>query len=123
MPERISKVSVGIEVGEGAQPIRSVPEAETPFRILILGGFCGRGASGERAPIAGRRPVAVDSDNLDQVLASLPPSVQLPQAPLRFHALDDFHPDHVYQHTGLFRKLANLRDQPAPVPPTSEKPQ
>jgi len=116
MSERISKVSVGIEVGEGTQPIRSVPEAETPFRILILGDFSGRGVRGERTPIAGRRPIAVDSDNFDQVLSSLSPSVQLPQATLRFRALGDFHPDHIYQHTDLFQKIANLRNQPAPVP-------
>jgi len=58
----------------------------------------------------------VDSDNLDQVLASLSPSVQLPQGVLRFRALDDFHPDHIYQHADAFRKLADLRHQPAPVP-------
>jgi type VI secretion system protein ImpC len=116
MSERISKVSVGIEVGEGTQPISGLPEADTPFRMLILGDFSGRGFRGERAPIAGRRPIAVDSDNIDQVLSSLSPSLQLPQGALRFRALDDFHPDHIYRHTDAFRKLAELRNQPAPVP-------
>ncbi|MGA2040240.1 MAG: type VI secretion system contractile sheath large subunit [Bryobacteraceae bacterium] len=116
MSERISKVSVGIEVGESTQPILSTPDADTPFRILILGDFSGRGFRGERAPIAGRRPIAVDSDNLDQVLASIAPSVQLSQGTLRFRALDDFHPDHIYLRTDAFRKLAELRNQPAPVP-------
>ncbi|HEY1185512.1 MAG TPA: type VI secretion system contractile sheath small subunit, partial [Bryobacteraceae bacterium] len=90
MSERISRVSVGIEVGERAQPILSAPEADTPFRMLILGDFSGRGFRGERAPIAGRRPIAVDSDNLDQVLASISPAVQLPQGTLRFRSIDDF---------------------------------
>ena len=67
MSERIPKVSVGIDVSAGTQPIPGVPEAETPFRMLILGDFSGRGLRGERAPLAGRRPVAVDSDNLDQI--------------------------------------------------------
>jgi type VI secretion system protein ImpC len=116
MSERISKVSVGIEVGEGTQPILTVPDADTPFRMLILGDFSGRGLYGERAPIAGRRPVAVDSDNLDHVLASLSPSVRLPQGALQFRALDDFHPDYIYQHTDAFRKLADLRDRPVPAP-------
>ncbi|MFZ0933831.1 MAG: type VI secretion system contractile sheath large subunit [Bryobacteraceae bacterium] len=116
MSERIPKVSVGIEVGESTQPIRSAPDSDTPFRILILGDFSGRGFRGERAPIAGRRPLAVDCDNLDAVLASLSPSVQLPQGTLRFRALDDFHPDHIYQSTALFQKLAGLRNQPAPAP-------
>ncbi|HEY1217606.1 MAG: type VI secretion system contractile sheath large subunit [Bryobacteraceae bacterium] len=116
MSERISKVSVGIDVGAGAQPILSVPEADTPFRMLILGDFSGRGFRGERAPIGGRRPVAVDSDNLDQALSSLSPSVQLPQGTLRFRGLDDFHPDRIYQHAAVFGRLENLRNQPAPVP-------
>jgi type VI secretion system protein ImpC len=122
MSERISKVSVGIEVGERTQPVLSAPEAETPFRMLILGDFSGLGASGKRAPIAGRRPIAVDSDNLDQVLASLSPSVRLPQGTLRFRALDDFHPDHIYRHTDAFQKLADLRNRPAPVPPAPRQP-
>ena len=116
MSERFPKVSVGIDVSAGTQPILDAPESDTPFRMLILGDFSGRGLRGERAPLAGRRPVAVDSDNLDQVLASLSPSVQLPQGVLRFRALDDFHPDHIYQHADAFRKLADLRHQPAPVP-------
>jgi type VI secretion system protein ImpC len=116
MSERISKVSVGIEVGERTQPVLSVPETDTPFRMLILGDFSGRGFRGEHTPIAGRHPIAVDSDNLDQVLASLSPAVQLPQGTLRFRSIDDFHPDRIYQRTDAFRKLTELRNQPAPVP-------
>jgi type VI secretion system protein ImpC len=116
MSERISKVSVGIDVNAGTQAILSTPEADTPFRILILGDFSGRGFRGEHTPIAGRRPIAVDSDNFDEVLAALSPAVQLPQGTLRFRSLDDFHPDRIYQRTGAFRKLAELRNQPAPVP-------
>jgi len=41
--------------------------------------------------------------------------LQLPQAPLRFRKLDDFHPDQIYQHTDLFRKFADLRSRPAPA--------
>jgi type VI secretion system protein ImpC len=107
---------VSLDVGAGAQPIRSAPEAETPFRILVLGDFGGRGLRGERAPIAERRPRAVDCDNLDEALSSLSPSVHLSQATLRFQSLDDFHPDRIYRRAGLFRKLADLRSQPAPVP-------
>jgi len=116
MSERISRASVNLDVGAGAQPIRSAPEADTPFRMLILGDFSGRGPRGERVPIAERRPKAVDCDNLDQVLASLSPSVCLPRATLRFQALDDFHPDAIYRRADLFRKLADLRNQPAPGP-------
>jgi type VI secretion system protein ImpC len=116
MSERISRASVNLDVGVGAQPIHGVPEAETRFRILILGDFSGRGPRGERAPLAGRRPKAVDCDNLNEALSSLSPSVQLPQATLRFCTLDDFHPDRIYRRTDCFRKLADLLNQPAPVP-------
>jgi type VI secretion system protein ImpC len=122
MSERISRASVNLDVSVGTQPILSVPEAETPFRMLILGDFSGHGFCGEREPIAGRRPIAVDSDNLDQVLASLSPAVQLPQGTLRFRSIDDFHPDHIYLRTDAFRKLADLRNQPAPVPPPRQTP-
>jgi len=120
MAERISRTSVNLDVGAGTQPgtqhIQGVPEAETPFRILILGDFSGRGLRGEHAPLAGRRPKVVDCDNLDEVLGSLSPSVHLPQGTLHFRGLDCFHPDRLYQHSGLFRKLADLRQQPAPAP-------
>ena len=116
MPERSARTAVNLDVGAGAQPMRSALEPETPFRILILGDFSGRGLSGELAPIAERRPMAVDCDNFDEVLASLSPSVHLPQATLTFRALDDFHPDRIYRSADLFRKLADLRNQPAPLP-------
>jgi type VI secretion system protein ImpC len=116
MSERISKVSVNLDVSAGTQTILSVPETDTPFRMLIVGDFSGRGFRGERAPIDGRRPISVDSDNLDQVLASISPAVQLPQGTLRFRSIDDFHPDRIYQRTDAFHKLAELRNQPAPVP-------
>jgi type VI secretion system protein ImpC len=115
MAERFSKVSVGIEVGESAQPILSVPDSDTPFRILILGDFSG--ASRARAPIAQRRPIPVDCDNLDETIASLAPAVELPQRTLDFGALDDFHPDRIYQRDAVIRKLAGLREQPAPAAP------
>ena len=120
MSERISKVSVGIEVGESAQALPSVPDSDTPFRILILGDF--RGTGGERAPIAQRRPIPVDCDSLDEVIASLAPAVELPQRTLDFGALDDFHPDRIYQRDAVIRKLAGLREQPAPAPPMPAAP-
>jgi type VI secretion system protein ImpC len=113
MAERFSRVSVGIEVGEKEQPVPSEPESGTPFRILILGDFSGDRV---RAPIAQRRPIAVDCDNLDEVLAALAPAVVLPRGTLEFHELDDFHPDRIYERDEVIRKLAGLRDQPAPVP-------
>ena len=121
MVNRVSRTSVNLDISAGTQPTHGVPEAETPFRILIIGDFSGCGPGGERAPLAGRRPKAVDCDNLDEVLASLSPSVHLPEATLRFRALDDFHPDHIYRHTDLFRKLADLRKQAVPVLPTEQK--
>jgi len=119
MSNRISRVSVGIDVGETTHPIPVAPDSSTPFRILILGDF--KGAGTERAPIAGRRPKPVDCDNLDEVLASLSPSVQLPQGTLRFRAVDDFHPDRIYRRSESLRELASLRSQPAPAPPPPPK--
>ena len=113
MSERFSKVSVGIEVGASAQPILSVPDSDTPFRILILGDFSG--ASGRRPPIAQRRPIPVDCDSLDETIASLAPAVEMPPRTLDFGALDDFHPDRIYGRDAVIGKLAGLREQPAPA--------
>jgi type VI secretion system protein ImpC len=121
MSERISRSSVNLDVSAGRQPNHGLPEADTPFRILVLGDFSGRGLRGERAPLAGRRPKALDCDNLDEVLASFSPSVHLPQGTLRFRALDDFHPDWIYRQTDLFLRLADLRNHSAAVAASAEE--
>ncbi|MCC6341638.1 MAG: type VI secretion system contractile sheath large subunit [Bryobacterales bacterium] len=91
------------------------PDRDTPFRILVMGDFTGRASRGIRT--AGpRKPVSVDRDNFEDVLDSLEVQLRIPLEggaglDIRFHELDDFHPDHLFQKMPLFRKLRELRDQ------------
>lgn len=82
-----------------------------PFRILILGDFSADGA----APLAERRPLRVDIDNLDRAIERLAPrlALELEGTPveLRFAGLDDFHPEAIYREVELFAGLRGLREE------------
>lgn len=98
---------------------RGVPEADTPFRVVILGDFTGRvnrrlfdcGSS-----LARLRPIEVDRDNFDQVLAKLGVKLNLTLAGegqlginIEFNCLDDFHPDRIVERVELFQALRETR--------------
>jgi type VI secretion system protein ImpC len=106
----VGKIEVGLSVGEEAS--RQRPEPDTPFRIALLGDFSGR-AGADRA---GSPPLAIDRDNLDEVLAGLGVEVRLPgggpEAPplaLRFAELADFEPDRLLECVAIFQQLRDLR--------------
>ena len=87
------------------------PSEETPFRMLLLGNFSGR--TGDSPPLTGRRPILVDRDNVDDVMAKLDVQVQLPAGPfgpapltLRFREIDDFHPDRLFERLEMFEDKA-----------------
>ena len=107
-PPSFGHLAVGVTVGPAgeAEPV----DPETPFRILLLGDFRGR------ADRAARRPVRIDRDNFDEVLARFGVEVDLPvpgqdgaRCTVRFAALDDFHPDRLFQRVEAFRQLRGLR--------------
>jgi type VI secretion system protein ImpC len=91
---------------------------DLPFRNAILGDFSGRtnrGLSATRDETAPWRPVAIDRDNFEDVMARLKPGLRIelgdagPQIALAFGSLDDFHPDHLYEHLDIFAKLREIR--------------
>ncbi len=98
---------------------RAVPEAETPFRMLVMGDFSGRAnrdldKSGKA--LTGRKPILVDRDTLDEVLKRFKMEIELPllgeNAPpvrIQFSELDDFHPDALYQQLDVFQALKDTR--------------
>jgi type VI secretion system protein ImpC len=76
------------------------PEADTPFRILILGDF------GCQTP----KPVLVNRDNLDLTIKKLGVSVELPQGGrIGFEQLEDFHPDELCRRVPLFQTLRDAK--------------
>jgi type VI secretion system protein ImpC len=73
--------------------------------------LCETGAS-----LANRRTLVIDRDNFDDVLAKSGAEIHLRLGKddslcLRFSGLDDFHPDRLFEHVNLFRKLREVRDR------------
>ncbi len=90
-----------------------------PVRIAVLGDFgavAGEGSvpSGQALAQAAR-PSAVEFDSIDRVLARLAPSLSLALGPqgstidIGFSAMEDFHPDALFDRLEIFRALAGLR--------------
>lgn len=90
-----------------------------PLRIAVLGDF---GASAVRASLQmgqalaqAVRPFAVEFDSIDTLLARLAPRLSLPLGPggstveIGFSALEDFHPDALFDRLEIFRALADMR--------------
>ncbi len=83
---------------------------DLPFRILMLGDWSG----GAEGPVSGRRPVEIDRDNFDEVMARLKPHVHLDfedgsTLSLEFGSLDDLHPDEIFRRVPVFSELRGLR--------------
>ena len=99
--------------------IAAAPAPRTPaahFRLVVLGDLTGAANAGrlETGPaLAKRKPIAIDVDNFDDVLARLAPTLHLAMGdgavavPLR--SLDDFHPDQLVENVELFETLLSLR--------------
>ena len=113
MPGRFDFGGVNLNAGESSAGAR--PSSETPFSMAILGDFSGRASRGlaDVKTVGERRPILIDRDNFDEVFAGLKVELHLATAEgvpivLEFSALDDFHPDHLFEHPA-FQKLRELR--------------
>ncbi|MEL7449218.1 MAG: type VI secretion system contractile sheath small subunit, partial [Pseudomonadota bacterium] len=79
-------------------------DPEAPMRILLIANFSGEATGQGGTPLADRRPIHIDIDNIDCVIERLSPSISLPLpggargAPVSFAELEDFHPDTLYAH-------------------------
>ena len=115
MPDPITISEYDFAIVSDLEKRQSKPLPETPFRILLMGDFSGGASRG-----TGRsrlRPVAVDRDNLDGVLNKMKVEIALPLAgknnvpvTIRFAAMEDFHPDSIYQRLEIFAELRNMRE-------------
>ena len=105
-----------IQMGVSDTPQPATAQRGTPFRMLIMGDFSGRG-SRDVEPDAARlaaQPIAIDRDNYDEVFARLGVEIALPlgdgwRETVRFGELDNLHPDHIVDQLGVFSELRALR--------------
>src|ERR1035438_3115222 len=100
MTTKSSYASVHLDVNPSARSAAAVVEPESPFRILLLGDFSGKGAPTGK-PTARWNPVEIDRDNFEEVLARVAPGF----TGMHFREMDDFHPDRIYQESKLFQAL------------------
>lgn len=94
------------------------PVSDTPFRIAVMGDFTGRVNRNVAASLQDRRPILIDRDEYDTVLARLTPELFLtfedagdPAVHIRIREPEDFHPDRLFETLAVFRELRQtLRD-------------
>jgi len=120
MPKPISFGELDFNLVASMEETRGDSEAETPFRILLMGDFSGRATRSREqsgTALSNLRPILVDRDNVDNVLAKLGVEIELPilgeNAPLcsiQFSELDDFHPDALYRRLEVFQALKDTRE-------------
>lgn len=108
-----------LEFNFQSQPQTAAVEyRENPLRILVLGDFSGRDnrEAYDVEGLADRPVVAVDVDNVEDLLYRFAPRLHLPivagDGPgiaVEFKNLDDFHPDELYRRLSLFQGLRDRR--------------
>ena len=126
------RVGFFIEAESEAEPLLDQGDDE-PFRLAVLADFSG---AAERRSLSERKPLFVDRDNFEEILAKLRPTVNLPAGQITFMEMEDFHPDAIYDRLPVFDALRHLRTRleepstfkeamrelsvpPAPAPPRS----
>jgi type VI secretion system protein ImpB len=94
-------------------------EKELPLKLLVLGDFTQRA---DDTPVEERKPINVDKDNFDDVLASQKIKVDVNVANtlakeggemavnLKFNSLKDFEPENVVRQVPELSKLLELRE-------------
>ena len=106
-----------VSFGQVTQPQRPV-RTDGRFRLAILGDFSGRANAGILdigKKLAARKPIEVDVDDLDDVLARFKLNLRLPlgqdgeTVAVPIGSLDDFHPDQLVENVELFESLLTLR--------------
>lgn len=105
-----SRMQFDLSFGAGAQAAKR-RDGDAPLRLLVVADLGGdRGV-----PLAARKPLALDIDNFDAVLARVAPRLTLAleglPAALSFAALDDFHPDRLFARVDAFTTLRRLRQE------------
>lgn len=119
------RVELDVRPAKAVHPSAAHDAALDTYRIAMLGDFSGR-ESRRTTPehgraIAARRPVRVDRDSLEEVIARFRPRVTWSDVSERaidieLTSLEDFHPDRLYDRLPIFRALREARDRAAAFP-------
>ena len=102
---------IGLEAEFTLERERGGIVEEPPFRILVLGNWSG---ALEKRPDADRKPIEIDRDNFDDIMARLNTRVDLAfddgaALSLDVASIDDLHPDKIFRSIPLFSELRDLR--------------
>lgn len=114
---RVSDSQYGeMHIGVEDESDANVQPDGKPFRILVIGDFSGRSWRQESGAVT-LRPVSVDRDNFEEVMAALGVSVDLGSQILRFRELEDFHPDALFRSAEIFSRVPEPERPAATVVP------
>jgi type VI secretion system protein ImpC len=102
---RLSGDRIGFDIAAESRAESAATREDEPFRIALIGDFGGSA----RKPVAERRPVSVDPDNFESVLARMEVEFEAAGSRVRITELDDFHPDNLYAKLPVFRSFRELR--------------
>jgi type VI secretion system protein ImpC len=111
------QVNFGTLSGDVSHQARA---SSAPFRIAVLGDFSARANKGELETgdeLAGRKPLKVDVDNLDDIIERMGIELVLPigeegaSVEVALTCIDDFHPDELYDNLEVFSGLSGLRQR------------
>jgi type VI secretion system protein ImpC len=106
-----------VSFGTLAKPARP-PAPGQKFRLAVLGDFSGRANAGKLATgaaLGAARPVKIDVDNLDDVIAKVRLTLNLDltgdgqNVAVPIGGMDDFHPDQLAENLEFFGELMSLR--------------
>ncbi|HET8995253.1 MAG TPA: type VI secretion system contractile sheath large subunit [Acetobacteraceae bacterium] len=106
-----------VNFGRLSRPARPASTGQK-FRLALLGDFSGRANAGRLETgeiLAKRKPIKVDVDNLDDVIARMGLKLSLPMdeeggtVEVEIGAIDDFHPDQLAENLDVFGELRTLR--------------
>ena len=110
-------MTLGYDVNFGTIAARPRPSPGPAFRLAVLGDFSGRASKGvieTGAKLMARKPLRVDADTLDDVIARLAPRIVIPlgdegTVAVPVASMDDLHPDQIAEALPFLQDLLELR--------------
>jgi type VI secretion system protein ImpC len=116
MTETFALADVEGELVATLEQLDARPSDDVPFRVLLIGDWSGRrnrGLSASSEELKAWRPLLVDHDNLDQLIARLGVKLHIPltsdgsqSLTITFNQLDDFHPDRLFSQLEVDKRIA-----------------